>query len=412
MDEQNEQIIIPDENSLVSSEEMVLMQTALTEIKNPKNSDSQKTRLLLDCGSQRTYITESLANKLGLKHEQEQEIRLSTFGSEKSKVIKTASTSVSVKMNNDQYMNVTANIVPVISGSIVRRPVDVSSLGNLEHLVKSVELADTIPREKESSTVELLIGNDYYLDVVLSQRIELQPGLYLLGSKFGWILTGRTPENSEDANETNFLILTHGTNVTETAVFQNVDTLIPRKPDLEDFWSVESIGITDDPLKGADETAKEQFKETIQYEDGRYNVTWPWKEEVPDLPVNRELAYGRLKSCVKRLKNNGELLKRYDSVITEQLQNGVIEKVQEPTSGNMKHYLPHHVVLNPQKPTTKIRVVYDASAKTRSTDSSLNECLLRGPVMLHNLCGLLMRFRIHKVALVADIEKAFLQIGL
>jgi len=58
-------------------------------------------------------------------------------------------------------------------------------LGHLEHLVKSVDLADTIPRENESSSVELLIGNDYYLDVVLSQRIELQPGLFLLGSKFG-----------------------------------------------------------------------------------------------------------------------------------------------------------------------------------------------------------------------------------
>ena len=38
--------------------------------------------------------------------------------------------------------------------------------------------------------------------------------------------------------------------------------------------------------------------------------------------------------------------------------------------------------------------------------------MYRGPVNLEDLCGLLLRFRIYKVALTADIEKAFLQVGL
>ena len=59
-----------------------------------------------------------------------------------------------------------------------------------------------------------------------------------------------------------------------------------------------------------------------------------------------------------------------------------------------------------------MRVVYDASAKTKQENRSLNECLYRGPVMLQDLCGLLLRFRLRKVGIVADIEKAFLQIGL
>ena len=62
--------------------------------------------------------------------------------------------------------------------------------------------------------------------------------------------------------------------------------------------------------------------------------------------------------------------------------------------------------------TTKVRIVYDASAKPKSDNKSLNECLYRGPVMLKDLCGLLLRFRIPKFAVVADIEKAFLQLGL
>ncbi|XP_060575793.1 uncharacterized protein LOC132733209 [Ruditapes philippinarum] len=92
----------------------------------------------------------------------------------------------------------------------------------------------------------------------------------------------------------------------------------------------------------------------------------------------------------------------------EQLSKGIIEEVND-TKGDLIHYIPHHAVINPQK-STKVRVVYDASSKCKPEYSSLNECLHRGPVMLHDLCGLLMRFRLHKIAIIADIEKAFLQI--
>ena len=77
-----------------------------------------------------------------------------------------------------------------------------------------------------------------------------------------------------------------------------------------------------------------------------------------------------------------------------------------------KHYIPHHAVVTPDRKTTKVRIVYDASAKAKKGCKSLNECLYRGPVILEDLCGLLLRFRTHKVALTADIEKAFLQFGL
>ena len=35
-----------------------------------------------------------------------------------------------------------------------------------------------------------------------------------------------------------------------------------------------------------------------------------------------------------------------------------------------------------------------------------------GPVLIEHLCGLLIRFHLHETALIGDIEKAFLQIGL
>ena len=56
-------------------------------------------------------------------------------------------------------------------------------------------------------------------------------------------------------------------------MFASVDTVISKKPDLEDFWNVE--GITDNPNCSDNERALEQFNETLKFEDGRYRVTWP-----------------------------------------------------------------------------------------------------------------------------------------
>ena len=40
-------------------------------------------------------------------------------------------------------------------------------------------------------------------------------------------------------------------------------------------------------------------------------------------------------------------MKAYDSVIRDQLEKGVIEKVTEKYADGQKHYLPHHAVINP-----------------------------------------------------------------
>ena len=73
------------DNSMISSGKMVLMQTARADINNPDNGFKQNTRMLLDSGSQRTYITESLASKMNLEIDKREEITLVTFGSETPK---------------------------------------------------------------------------------------------------------------------------------------------------------------------------------------------------------------------------------------------------------------------------------------------------------------------------------------
>ena len=107
-----------------------------------------------------------------------------------------------------------------------------------------------------------------------------------------------------------------------------------------------------------------------------------------------------------------ELIDKYDDIIQNQLKLGVIEKVTSNRKDTTKHYIPHHAVINPDKASTKVRVVYDASAKIKKGQKSLNECLYPGPTMLKDLIGILLRFRLNRIAIVSDIEMAFLQIGL
>ena len=74
------------------------------------------------------------------------------------------------------------------------------------------------------------------------------------------------------------------------------------------------------------------------------------------------------------------------------------------------HYLPHMILKN--NDPTKIRIVYEGCAKSFPSQRSLNECLYRGPNLVKSICGILLRFRLNKIAIIADIEKAYLQLGL
>ena len=58
---------------------------------------------------------------------------------------------------------------------------------------------------------------------------------------------------------------------------------------------------------------------------------------------------------------------------------------------------------------TKLRIVFDASAKREGP--SLNDCVYAGPPLSPLLMDIMMRFRCLKVALVGDIEKGFLMVG-
>ena len=124
----------------------------------------------------------------------------------------------------------------------------------------------------------------------------------------------------------------------------------------------------------------ETFKESITFRNHRYEVRLPWKEDHDLLPDNYTLSLCRLQSLLRRLRLKPEQLKEYDHVIKDQLARGIIERV-------------------------------DSSASAREDGPALNDCLHTGPPLTPDILDILIGFCLHPVAVVADIEKAFLMIS-
>ena len=96
--------------------------------------------------------------------------------------------------------------MPKISGDMQGLPI---CLRNRFSIQKRFHLADTLPQQTEPSTIGVLIGSDYYHEVKSSERVEVQGGLYLIKSKFGWIISGKTKTNEQIHHENTIFVMTH-----------------------------------------------------------------------------------------------------------------------------------------------------------------------------------------------------------
>ena len=99
----------------------------------------------------------------------------------------------------------------------------------------------------------------------------------------------------------------------------------------------------------------------------------------------------------------------YDQIIQDQIQENIVESAPEQPNGH-KFYIPHKPIICKNADSTKLRIVYDASAKERAEVPSFNDCLHAGPSLQNKLWSVLVRGWFHPVAVTADLQKAFLQV--
>ena len=225
-------------------------------------------RILFDNGSQRSYVTEKLKGKLSLTPIRQETLHLNVFGSESCSRRKCDVVRLNLQ-GRDEVIEVVALSFPRICSPLPRQ-VELHQCSNLQEL----DLADRPPLDEASnssdSSVDVLIGSDYYWDVVEGEIIRGAEGLVAVRSKFGWLLSG--PVKSKDHE-----YVTHS-NVVIHRPFdspQETDGESELVNELRRFWDVESVGITEVNNK---EIRKELFPASIKYNfiDGRYEVNLPW----------------------------------------------------------------------------------------------------------------------------------------
>ena len=129
----------------------------------------------------------------------------------------------------------------------------------------------------------------------------------------------------------------------------------------------------------------------------------------PPLPNNHIESLKRLKNLVRKLEMQGEL-ERYNDIIQTQLSQGIVQRADEVVQDGREFYIPHKAVLRENAESTKIRIVYDASARANASAPSLNECLEIGLPLQDQLWNVLIRNRFYPVAIAGDLKQAFLQI--
>ena len=113
---------------------------------------------------------------------------------------------------------------------------------------------------------------------------------------------------------------------------------------------------------------------------------------------------------VKKLEGNPDIYTKYNEIISQQVKEGIIEKVSELEPASKVHHLPHRAVVREDAETTKVRAAYDASCKSGILGVSVNDCLHVRPALIFIIFDVLLSFWINPVAVVSDIEKAFLNI--
>ena len=178
--------------------------------------------------------------------------------------------------------------------------------------------------------------------------------------------------------------------------------------DYEELCRLDILGLADAPTHDQG-TVYSEFKEQLTRDEaGWYETGLPWRGNHATLPNNKQGSLRRLNHLTKRLERDG-LTAEFDSIIREQLNEGIVEIAPEVPK-NKEFYIPHKAVVKDSAESTKTRIVYDASAKANADEPSLNECLNPGPSLQNKLWDVLVQQRAYPVVVTADIRKAFLQI--
>jgi hypothetical protein len=358
-------------------------------VKSKNSNRTVLTYAFLDPGLNTTFCTRELMEELGIEGENTV-LSLTTLQSENHSM---KSQVLSLEVYDLEENNL-VELPTVFSTSTL--PINESSIPRQSDIERWPYLSDVKITEIDAS-IGLLIGNDVPKALEPKETKESEGfGPYAVRTICGWTINGPLGRNGSYNRSSNFI---------------RADDVLNEQ--FKSFCNIEfSDSIFDNKVEMSreDQRAVNILEKSAKLRGGHYELALPWKNSSPSLPNDRPVAEHRLALLKRRFNKDPKLLSRYADVMDNLLDKGYAMKV--PDKSMEMHdktlwYLPHHPVINPNKPE-KLRVVFDCAATYHGT--SLNDQLLQGPDLTNGLIGVLIRFRQDLVALMADIESMFHQV--
>lgn len=369
-------------------------------------------RVFVDPGSMLTFVSPALIAKLPhLKPAGRADLTIKGVNSEKSFVSERYRLTLVGQRKGAKRISITAygyefGVDPPNSCasdviSAIRRFGEEFPLADLTY-------ANDAPPEAPS----ILLGMDYFYDVVGRSMKNIMPGLVATESMFGWLVGGapRPQARRIDAE----------VDVRRAHPICCAAALSKPARDIERLWTIEAIGITDAPpeTQSVDEIdALQQFKEGLVYDGKSYTVTMPKRASIATLANNLDQALRRLESKRRSLAKNPAVFTRYDTEIMSFVNSGFAERVDNfdiKSAGQVDgtYVMPHHqVVTKGEGGSEKWRIVFDCSAAAPG-NTSLNSHLLPGPNENPDIVQMLLNFRTQSVAVSADVARAYMMINI
>ncbi|XP_003737520.1 uncharacterized protein LOC100902812, partial [Galendromus occidentalis] len=364
-------------------------------------------RFILDSGAERSYVSRKVTQALALDPIGRENLATLTIGGE-----------ISDYKNHDVYhlrlrgrFNSTSTVaIPAVEVPEIAKG-EFPIMRDGRGLFPLADHGGSL----ETSTVDILVGQDALASLLKGEERIFDNKVVATSTIFGWVLSGRgEPEGELHQEQMVFLASSRfqpGTRLKSSETI-NLSTLINRREDVEYVQVAEGPLMSSDTVDSTAEAELEKFfKNNIQrLNENRYMVSLPFNDKLRFLGDNENIARGSLSRFLRKARDKKDLLRSVDEEIQKYVQMGYAEPATPKKPGELVHYLPILPVIKRTATgqIAKVRVVKDAGAR-RKDEAALNDVLHCGANLLPDIIKVLLRFRKQEIAIVADIQKAFLQ---
>ncbi|XP_063830956.1 uncharacterized protein LOC135080203 [Ostrinia nubilalis] len=243
--------------------------------------------------------------------------------------------------------------------------------------------------------IDLLLGAELFHNIYDGQRLSFGSDLPVaLHSVFGWVISGKLDLSCRPPTSTTSLFAS-------TLALDNV---------VKRFWEVEEPPIVK-IVNPEDVKCENMLSDLVRRNsDGRYVVPIMLKDPPEELGDSHQMSMSRLHNLEKRLIRHQQLKADYVQFMQEYSDLGHMTLVDSPSGAN-GNIIPHHCVIRPESSSTKLRVVFDASAKT-GNGKSLNDIVYTGPKLQNDVVDIITALRLDGIVFTADISKMYRNIDL